>query len=113
MTIQKRIQVGATSTNANILAGAVFEFCPSDLILNFGFVIEAAGLLVTILRNGEIIAEDLVPNIGAAATTMPKVPDDYMVTDEPFLQGDRITVKVQNTTAGALYINYALNYTQV
>jgi len=113
MTIQKRVQIGATSTNANILSGSIFEFLPADMVLNLGFVMEGAGLLVTILRNGEIIAEDVVPNIGAAATTMPKIPDDYMVTEEPFLAGDRLTVKVQNTSGGALYLNYAVNYTEV
>lgn len=113
MTKQSRVQIAATSTNANILAGDLYEFATRGRAISFGFLAEGAGLLIDILVNSEVIAQGLVPGIGAAATTMPVYPDNFPVTDEVMGQGDRLTIRVQNTTGGALYLNYTLNITEV
>lgn len=110
-TIQKRKQIAATTTEANILSGDIYEFMPYAASLNVGLVVEAVGVYVTILLNDKILCQDLQPAVGAAATTMPVAPDNYPVTDEVVMPGDRLTIRVYNSTGGALYTNYALNLT--
>jgi hypothetical protein len=110
-TIQKAISIPLTSTNANIIAGSQFEFAVMNQLINLGFKAEATGLKINIFLNDQLLAEDLEPAIGAAATTKPVMPDDYPVTNEGMLAGDRLTIRVQNTTGAAVILNYAVNIT--
>lgn len=110
-TIQKAVSIGASTTVANIIAGSQYEFATMDQILNIGFKAEATGLKINIFLNDQLICEDLEPAIGSAATVKPVMPDDYPVTHEGMVAGDRLTIRVQNTTVGALVLNYAVNIT--
>lgn len=107
-TIQKSVSVGATTTIANIIAGSQYEFAGMNQLLNLGFKTTATGLRVSIFLNDSLLCDELEPSIGSGT---PIMPDDYPVTSEGMVAGDRLTIKVQNTTGGALVLYYAVNIT--
>ena len=113
MTKQSRVQIAATSTNNNIVAGDIVEFAQTGRAISFGFAAEGAGLLIDILIDSVLIAQGLTPGIGAAATAMPIYPDNFPVTDEVMAAGQRLTIRVQNPTGGALWLNFTLNITEL
>lgn len=99
MPVMKReISVGANATIDNVFAGSIYEFLKFDSALNFGMSGSATGLVATINTGSDTILEESPVNI---LTTFPKIPDDMDVQDVA-QAGDRVVVRVRNTTAGAL-----------
>jgi hypothetical protein len=109
-TIQRQDTIALTSTTTNIIAGSKFEFAGMDQILNLGFAAEGTGLLISVALNDQVICEDVWPSI-KAANLPPIMPDDYPVTGEGMVHGDRLTIKVQNTTGAAIKLITAVNIT--
>lgn len=98
MQIQVTGSVAANSTNDNVLSGSQFEFLPMAAALEFGLVGSATGLVVDVYSGSDMLCE------GMAISTQnrfPVYPDDYTLTDVAG-PGERLKVRVRNTTAGAL-----------
>lgn len=93
-----RQSVAANTTIANALSGKSAEFLQEDSIVRLYAQASAVGMNVTLLVGSEVGIED--QEIGAQ-NRMPIVPDDLMAEVGGFA-GDRIVVKLHNTTAGAV-----------
>lgn len=102
--IQNSVSVAANSVNDNVLTGSQFEFLPYNAALNFGMTASATGLIVDAYSGQDTLCEGLAPSL---ANRFPILPDDFNLTDVAGA-GERIKLRVRNTTAGALTFFYAV-----
>lgn len=101
--IQSSVSVAANGVNDNVLQGSQFEFLPYDAALRFGVAGSAIGLIVDVYSGQDVLAEAMaVPGVNR----IPIVPDDFTLTDVA-AAGERIKIRVRNTTAGALTLFYS------
>lgn len=102
--VNKSTSVPANSTVDNVLSGSAFEYLPGNAQLFFG-IVQASGnvgdILCTVQSGADILAEEgpLIVRAG-----MPVMPDDFVLNDVA-LAGERIIIKLRNTTAGAIVVN--------
>jgi hypothetical protein len=96
--IQKKVSVAANAVNDNVLAGSQFEFLPYNAKVDFGMNQSVTGLVVDCFSGQDVLAEAMEPPINAR---YPVNPDDYTLTDVA-AGGDRLKVRVRNTTAAAV-----------
>jgi len=100
----------ANTVNENVLSGSAFEFTRGNSFVSMGMVQSATGLFVTLQAGGNIIAEEFEPPIEAAA---------YPQTNEDFyfnafaVAGDRLVVRVRNSTGGNLDFRVVVQITDV
>lgn len=90
--------VAANTTTANILAGKNKEFLEEASILRFGIAGSAVGLRATVVVGTEVVIDDQELPV---ATTLPAFPDQVIAEAGGFA-GDRITIRLRNTTGGAI-----------
>lgn len=109
MQIQSSVSIPATSVNNNVIAGDQFEFSPVRALLDFGLVASATGLEVDVLIGTESVITRLLPS---TANRVPIVPDDFTLR-AGILPGQRIIVRVRNTTGGALTLFYTIRFNPV
>jgi hypothetical protein len=98
MMIQVTGSVAANSVNDNVITGSQFEYLPMNAAIEFGLVGSATGLLADAYSGSDLLCE------GMAISTQnrfPVFPDDYTLTDVA-AQGERLKVRIRNTTGGAL-----------
>ena len=100
MQILREVSIAANATNDNILAGSTFEFAQMDQRVSIGVTQSATGLVTTIISGSDIVLEESPPPIKAG---YPVIPDEMFFSDV-MAKGDRLTIRVRNTTAGALTI---------
>lgn len=105
--INRSTSIPANSINDNIFAGSAFEYLPGNAALQFG-IVQATGnvgdLLVTVQTGSDILQEE-APVI--VFNGMPRRDQDYVLTDVA-LGGERLLLRVRNTTAGAIVLNSSL-----
>lgn len=103
--------IAAGATVDNILVGSQFEFLPYNAFLEFGLV--GAGVLGDFLVD-VYSGQDVLLEAGAVSiqARTPIYPDDYTLNDVA-AGGERIKVRVRNTSAGALIFNTALKITPI
>lgn len=97
-SIQKTGSIAANSVNDNVLTGSQFEFLPYHAQLSFGLVGSAAGLQADVYSGQDTLCESMDLS---TANRFPIFPDDFPLTDVA-AAGERLKVRVRNTTAGAL-----------
>ncbi len=107
--IQNSVSVAANATNDNVLQGSQFEFLPYHSLLEFGLVASAAGLVADVYSGQDTVAEAFALSI---QNRFPIYPDDYPLNDVA-AAGERIKVRVRNTTGGALTVFYSVRITPV
>lgn len=107
--IQKEVSVGATTANENILSGSSFEFLRSNSVVSIGLVGSATGLVANIQSGADIVLEE---SPLAVKTTMPSIPDEMYYNDVG-VQGDRLVIRVRNTTGGALTVRAVVQITPI
>lgn len=105
--IQKEISVAANSAVENILSGSAFEFLRGNAIVSIGLAGSATGLVANIQSGADIVLEES-PIV--VKTSMPTIPDEMYYNDVGVM-GDRLVVRVRNTTAGALTIRAIVQVT--
>ena len=93
-----RQSVAANSTVANALSGKTQEFLQRPSLLRFGLTAAAVGMFVTVLVGDTVLMEDQEVS---AQNRIPIDPDDFLV-EGAGLPGDRVVVKLRNSTAGAI-----------
>lgn len=98
--INRSQSIAANLTVDNLLSGSAFEFLAFNASCDFGVVASATGLVVTILSGSDVILEE---SPISTANRFPIFPDDFPVSDVA-AAGERLIVRVRNTTAGALTI---------
>lgn len=106
--IQKEIVVPANGVVDNILSGSSFEFLRGNSVISAGIVGSATGLVANIQSGADIVLEESPLLVKG---TMPIVPDDMYYNDVG-VGGDRLVVRVRNTTAGALTVRAIVQVTQ-
>jgi hypothetical protein len=107
--IQNSVSVAANATNDNIIQGSQFEFLPYNAMLEFGLVGSAAGLVADVYSGQDTVAESFALS---TANRFPLYPDDYPLNDVA-AGGERIKVRIRNTTGGALTCFYSVKITPV
>lgn len=107
--IQNSVSVAANSTNDNVIAGSQFEFLPYNALLEFGLVGSATGLLADVYSGQDTVAESFALS---TANRFPIYPDDYPLNDVA-AGGERVKVRIRNTTGGALTAFYSVKITPV
>jgi hypothetical protein len=107
--IQKEVSIAANATNENVLSGSAFEFLRRQSIVSAGAVGSATGLHVTVQSGGDIVLEE---SPAAIKTTFPVIPDEMFYNDVG-VQGDRLVVRVRNSTGGALTIRVLVQITEL
>src|SRR5512139_2996024 len=90
--------VAANTTVANALSGKSHEFVQEPSIVTIGVNGSAVGLNTSLIIGEEIIIDDQEVPVG---TTLPAFPDQVLAQGGG-LNGDRIIVKLRNTTGGAI-----------
>lgn len=107
--IQKEVSLAANAVNDNVLSGSAFEFLRSNAVVSIGLTGSATGLVANIQSGADIILEES-PLI--VKTTMPVIPDDFAYNDVG-VAGDRLVLRVRNTTAGALTVRAIVQVTNI
>lgn len=105
--IQKEISIAANSANENILSGSAFEFLRGNAVVSVGLAGSATGLVANIQSGADIVLEESPILV---KTTMPTIPDDMYYNDVGTL-GDRLVIRVRNTTGGALTVRAIVQVT--
>lgn len=107
--IQKKVTVAAGAVVDNVLTGSQFEFLPYPAKIDFGMNQSAAGLIVDAFSGQDILCEAMEPPINAR---YPINPDDFTLTDVANA-GERLKVRVRNTSAGPLDFYAGIIITQL
>ncbi len=107
--IQKEVALAANETLENALSGSAFEFLRRNAIVSAGATASATGLFVTVQSGGDIVLEE---SPAAIKTTFPIIPDEMFYNDVG-VQGDRLVIRVRNSTAGALTIRVLVQVTDI
>lgn len=92
--------VAANATVENILTGSQWEFAPYNATVEFAINGSAAGLVTDVTTGQDVVAEASSVN---TANRFGILPDDFVYQDV-VRAGERIKVRVRNTTAGALTV---------
>jgi hypothetical protein len=96
--IQKTASLAANATIDNVITGDQYEFLPFNALLEFGINGSATGLVMDVYSGSDSLCESAAVSL---ANRMPIYPDDYTLTDVA-AAGERIKVRLRNTTGGAL-----------
>ena len=105
--IQVTGTVAANSVNDNVLTGSQFEYLPYNAALDFGLVGSATGLQVDAYSGSDVLCEGMAISI---QNRFPVYPDDFPLNDVA-AGGERIKVRVRNTTGGVLTYFVAVRVT--
>jgi len=105
--IQVTGSVAANSSNDNVIQGSQYEFVQRRSALDFGLVGSAAGLVADVYSGQDMLCEGMALS---TANRFPVFPDDYTLSDVAGL-GERLKVRIRNTTGGALTYFVAIRLT--
>lgn len=107
--IQNTVSVAANSTNDNVLQGSQFEFLPYNAFIEFGLVGSATGLVADVYSGQDTVAESYALS---TQNRFPIYPDDFPLNDVAGI-GERLKVRIRNTTGGALTAFFSVRITAV
>jgi hypothetical protein len=98
----------------NVLQGTQYEFLPPALypngaLVEFGSLADATGVLWTVQTGSDVVQEESPMNLGTI-NTQPVYPDHYTLNDA-VAPGERINVKVRDTTGVARVIQTVVRFT--
>lgn len=96
--IYREVSVPANTTVDNIITGSIYEYLPWNAAVGVGVNGSAAGLRLTVNSGSDTVVEEAPVN---ALNRQPVIPDDMWIQDRA-MGGERLVVKVRNSTAGAL-----------
>jgi len=99
-TISKVNAVATLITVDNVLSGSQFEFLPFDAFLEFGLVGEGVvgDWIVDVFSGQDVLLETGEVSI---LDRQPVYPDDFSLTDAA-AAGERIKIRIRNSSAGTL-----------
>lgn len=96
--LSDRQSVPANAVVANAMSGKTQEFIAENSIVRLYATGGAVGLFYTFIIGEEVVVEDQEVN---AQNRMPLVPDDFVAEGGGF-PGDRVVVKLRNSTGAAI-----------
>lgn len=97
-TMTDRQSVAANATVTNVLAGKIFEFAQRPSIVAVYATASAVGLNISFVVGNEVQVDDQEVN---AQNRLPIVPDD-LISRAGALRGDRLVLRLRNTTGAAI-----------
>lgn len=92
--------VAANAVNANIITGSAYEFARGPQVVSMGITQAATGLFVIIQSGSDVIAEEFEPPI---LTRYSIIPDEMYFTDV-MAMGDRLVIRVRNSTGAGIIV---------
>lgn len=95
-----RRSVAANATVDNVLAGKIDEFLKMPSMLTLYANAEAVGLNVSFIVGNQVVVDDQEVAARAAGVSIVK-PDDLLIQSGG-LQGDRLILRLRNTTGAAI-----------
>jgi hypothetical protein len=98
--IQRTETCPASGAISNTVNGSVYEFARTPQAVTLGVTQAATGLFCTINSGPDTVAEEFEP---AILTRYAIVPDEMYYNDIMSL-GDRLVVRIRNSTAGAIIV---------
>lgn len=101
--IQASVSVAANSVTDNVFSGSQFEFLPYNASIEMGMCASATGLVIDAYSGQDTLCEAMNPS---TQNRIPIYPDDYSLTDVA-AAGERLKLRVRNTTGGAITFFYA------
>lgn len=107
--IQKEISIAANAANENILQGSAFEFLRRNSVVSIGLTGAATGLVANIQSGADIVLEE---SPLAVSTDFPIIPDEMYYNDVG-TAGDRLVIRVRNTTGGAVIVRAIVQVTSL
>ena len=105
--IMRETTVAANSTVDNLLAGSAFEFARQDSLVSVGIAQAATGCQATFNSGADVVAEEFAPPI---LTRYPIIPDEMYFSDVA-AAGDRLVLRVRNTTGGNIVVRAVVQIT--
>lgn len=99
--IRKEVSIPANSSNDNLIDGSIYEFMPFNARLNIGLTADATGLVATVNTGSDTLLEESPINI--KPNLFPVIPDEMDLQDISGA-GERLVIKVRNTTGGAIIV---------
>jgi len=105
--IMKQVTVPLNGTTDNVLAGSAFEFARQNSLVSMGVAAEATGTFVTFNSGADVVAEEFEPPI---KTIYPVIPDEMYFSDVA-AAGDRLVIRVRNTTGAAIIVRVVCQLT--
>ena len=107
--IQKQVTVPANDSVDNALSGSAFEFLRRNAIVSMGVTAASSGIQVNIQSGADIIVEE---STAAIKTTYPTIPDDMYYNDVGAF-GDRLVVRLRNTTGAGVVARVLAQITEL
>ena len=104
-----RRTVAANATVDNVLAGKLDEFLRENSIVTLYAAAEAVGVNLSLLVGNEVAFDDQEIGNKAAGVAL-VVPDDFLVTAGG-LAGDRMVLRLRNTTVGPIIVRTRMETT--
>lgn len=101
-----RRSVAANTTVDNVLAGKIDEFLRENSVVTLYAAAEAVGVNISLIIGNEVAFDDQEITARAAGAAI-TVPDDFLV-QAAGLAGDRMILRLRNTTAGAIIVRTRL-----
>ena len=98
--IQRSISLAAGAINENAVSGSQYEFARRRCLISGGILASAGGVLANVSSGGDVVMEQFPVATGAG---FPIIPDN-MVFNDVMEAGDRLSIPLQNTTAGPLNV---------
>lgn len=99
MIVQKRTTIPLNGVVDNVLVGDQYEFAPWRSIVEFGLVAVATGLEADVLVGANSVVTRLPITVQRAANQFAVYPDEFIVRAGA-LMGQRVIVRIRNTTGG-------------
>lgn len=107
--MQKTTIIAPNGTNENVLSGSAFEFARANILASMGVTAEAVGLFLTIQTGSDIVLEESEPAVSA---DYPIIPDEFYYQDVA-TPGDRLVVRIRNSTGGAITARTVVQVTNI
>lgn len=108
--IAVRTALGANAT-AEPLAGTQFEFPEQASIAQIAIQADASGVLATVTTGTETQLEESPVQLGTI-NVQPKYPDDFYI-EAPVLAGERLKVKLRDTSGAARVVQTVVRLIEV
>jgi hypothetical protein len=105
----REVSVAANATDENILSGSAFEFTRQRSVVSMAVVQAATGTFATINNGPQVVAEEHPPEI---KTNYPEIPDDFFYVT-PSATGDRLVIRIRNTTGAPIVVRAIAQITPV
>jgi hypothetical protein len=105
----RAVSVPLNGTVDNLLAGSAFEFARTNSLVSVGVTQAATGCFLTFNSGADVVAEEFEPPI---LTRYPIIPDEMYASDVA-AAGDRLVLRVRNTTGAAIIVRAVVQVTSL